>query len=92
MNDTTAVNYEKFWFFSGLFRFAVVHSGSPLAYWGVSECVPTSRRLIIPCDCQSGTSYLNHTKKYDELMSMSINDEFVLMDGEVRHFLIFSDM
>lgn len=67
----------------GLFRYAIVHSGSPLAYWGVSECVETWRKHMIPDDCEPGSSYITNTKTYEELMLRSIYDKrFLRLDGE----------
>ena len=76
--------------FIGLFRYAIVHSGSPLAYWGVSECVETWRKHIIPDDCEPGSSYIAKTSTYEELMLRSIHDKrFLRLDGEVNTKLIF---
>ncbi|XP_052098497.1 cholinesterase 1-like isoform X2 [Mytilus californianus] len=40
----------------GLFRNAIIHSGSPLAYWFMSKCVRSGNTLVIPKECRRGTS------------------------------------
>jgi hypothetical protein len=43
-------------FLQGLFRYAIIHSGSPIAHWFISDCVQSSRKRTYPSDCKPGTS------------------------------------
>ncbi|VDI27354.1 Hypothetical predicted protein [Mytilus galloprovincialis] len=40
----------------GLFRNAIIHSGSPIANWFMSKCVRSGNTLVIPKECRPGTS------------------------------------
>jgi hypothetical protein len=53
----------------GLFKYAVIHSGSPLAHWYLSECVQPSG--IQHSVCKPGTTLISKRKTYEELMSES---------------------
>ncbi|CAC5367486.1 NLGN [Mytilus coruscus] len=63
----------------GLFRYAIIHSGSPLAHWMMSACVKTSRRTNIPTNCKPDTSPANQdVEGYIEKLvaGSTINDFF----------------
>ncbi|XP_071145286.1 neuroligin-4, X-linked-like [Mytilus edulis] len=63
----------------GLFRYAIIHSGSPLAHWMMSSCVKTSRQSDIPTSCKQDTSPTN--KKVEghitNLVAGSTIDDFL---------------
>lgn len=63
----------------GLFRYAIVHSGSPLAYWHMSDCVQISRLSSIPRDCKEGTSRTTKKvrKKIEELINYGSIKDFM---------------
>lgn len=69
----------------GLFRYAIIHSGSPMAHWFISDCVQSSRKRTYPLDCKPGTSrYTKRRPTYKELMEASV-DNFASAKGEVMY-------
>ncbi|VDI79855.1 neuroligin [Mytilus galloprovincialis] len=70
----------------GLFRYAIVHSGSPLAFWGVSDCIPTMKNKTVAEDCQQGSSHLVESLKSEDPMSEPVNTHFLTSTGEKTPF------
>jgi hypothetical protein len=72
-------------FLLGLFRYAIIHSGSPIAHWFISDCVQSSRKRTYPSDCKPGTSrFTKRRPTYKELMEASV-DNFAFNKGEVMY-------
>lgn len=49
----------------GLFRNAIIHSGSAIANWMLSSCIKTSRMSVVPNNCQPGTSQITEDQQED---------------------------
>lgn len=76
----------------GLFRYAIVHSGSPLAFWGVSDCIPTMKNKTVAEDCQKGSSHLVESLKSEDPMSEPVNTHFLTSTGEVITLFYFFNL
>ncbi|XP_076083759.1 neuroligin-4, X-linked-like [Mytilus galloprovincialis] len=57
----------------GLFKNAIIHSGSPIAHWFLSDCVRTSRKTSFPVNCRPGTTRVNNkfSPIHDKRMNLS---------------------
>lgn len=66
----------------GLYRYAILHSGSPLAFWSVSDCIPTMKSKTVPDDCQQGSSYLHDNIDFTNLLSGPVNYKLLELPGE----------
>ncbi|XP_063419884.1 neuroligin-2-like [Mytilus trossulus] len=64
----------------GLFRNAIMHSGSPIAFWFMSNCVRSGNTLVIPKECRRGTSLVSNETVKAEIIKLtqgsSITDFF----------------
>ncbi|XP_052092491.1 pyrethroid hydrolase Ces2e-like [Mytilus californianus] len=80
----------------GLFRNAIIHSGSPVSPLALSPCVRTSRMSAIPENCRLGTSLVvddEHQKAINKLLeggdgyeyfltNRSLKDNWIVVDGD----------
>ncbi|VDI79849.1 acetylcholinesterase [Mytilus galloprovincialis] len=54
----------------GLFRNAIIHSGSAFANWMLSECIKTSRMPVISNNCQPGTSLIADDQQDEDILDL----------------------
>lgn len=77
---------------TGLFRYAIIHSGSPLAYWHMSDCAEIRRLSSVSRDCKEGTSRTTKKvrKKIGKLINHSSIDDFMssIYLGEVTSYCV----
>jgi hypothetical protein len=77
---------------TGLFRYAIIHSGSPLAYWHMSDCAEIRRLSSVSRDCKEGNSRTTKRvrKKIGKLINHSSIDDFMssIYLGEVTSYCV----
>ncbi|XP_071145298.1 neuroligin-4, Y-linked-like isoform X2 [Mytilus edulis] len=54
----------------GLFRNAIIHSGSAFANWMLSKCIKTSSMPVIPNNCQPGTSLIAEDQQDEDILDL----------------------
>ncbi|XP_063408489.1 cholinesterase 1-like [Mytilus trossulus] len=54
----------------GLFRNAIIHSGSPFAHSMLSKCIKSIRTSVIPTNCQPGTSLITDEHQEEDILDL----------------------